>query len=225
MSVGRGLANSMKKLIFISWLGLIFGGIIALFWYNSWKYQLPTPVPENYVSVNNGTLIKLPPEILLRSQAASKQTRLPESDHRQNKPVFLHFFNPDCPCSRFNLPHFKSLVKEYGHEMDFIVVVMNNTRYTTAQVKEKIGLDIPVSFDTAFAKSCGVYSTPQAVILTKDSQLYYRGNYNKNRYCTDKKTNYAQMAIENLLGNKQGKILDKYALTAYGCQLPTCEKK
>ena len=197
----------MKKLAIYFWLGILLTAIISVFWYNEWVYQLPTPVPAEYRNVGNGAHIPLP-------------DKLQGSD---NKPVFLHFFNPDCPCSRFNLSHFRSLVLEYGDKVDFAVVVMNNDAYKEVEIKEKVGLDLPVSFDTSLANVCGVYSTPQAVILDKEHKLYYRGNYNKSRYCTDKKTNYAEIALNSLLDKKQT-VFDRYALTAYGCELPTCNK-
>src|SRR5688500_14851592 len=155
----------MKKLAIYFWLGIIFTAIISVFWYNEWVYQLPTPVPAEYSNVNNGAHIPLP-------------NKLQVSD---DKPVFLHFFNPECPCSRFNLSHFSSLVLEYGDKVDFAVVVMNDDEYKEAEIKDKVGLDLPVSFDTSLANICGVYSTPQAVILDKEHKLFYRGNYNKSR--------------------------------------------
>ena len=74
----------MKKLIFITWLGLIFGGIIALFWYNSWKYELPTPVPENYVRVSNGTYIALPADIALATDIASPSEISAQKQQKNN---------------------------------------------------------------------------------------------------------------------------------------------
>jgi hypothetical protein len=198
----------MRNLIVLIWLGLLFIGISALFWYNDWKYKLPTPVPPSYKAVSTGITIELPQQL----------------NAGKYKPVFLHFFNPDCPCSRFNMIYFKSLVKQYQEEVSFVIVVMNNTRYSVKEIQHKFGLDLPVSFDTALATSCGVYSTPQAVILNRDNQLYYRGNYNKSRYCTDKKTNYAEIALNALLKQGPTVFFDQYALRAYGCQLPQCTK-
>lgn len=196
----------MKKLITITWLSILFAGIVALFWYNEWVYQLPTPVPENYKPVNAGENITLN-NLLITDK---------------DKPVFLHFFNPDCPCSRFNIAQFKSLVKEYQDKVSFAIVVMNNDHYSEKQIQKKFGFELPVSFDTSIATACGVYSTPQAVILNKGHRLYYRGNYNKSRYCTDKKTNYAEIALNALLEQKGLMSFDRYALKAYGCQLPKC---
>ena len=123
------------------------------------------------------------------------------------------------------MPHFKSLADKYGEQINFAVVVMTaNKSYTTEKIQEKYDLAIPVLFDTSLAVSCGVYSTPQAVLLNKDLTLYYRGNYNRTRYCTDQKSNYAQMAIDSLLDDKQEPLFNEYALKAYGCSLPGCKK-
>lgn len=197
----------MRKAAVITWLGIVVLGIALLFWRNEWVYNLPTPVPENYVSVKAGESIDLT-QMMAVSGA---------------RPTFLHFFNPSCPCSRFNMPHFKELVTEYGNAVNFSMVVMSDKKYSEKEIQEKYGLSIPVYFDSAIAARCGVYSTPQAVIIKNDRELFYRGNYNKSRYCTDKKSNYAQIALEGLL-KKQSVQLDVLATKAYGCQLPKCTR-
>ncbi len=157
----------MRKGLLTCWLMLLLGGICSLFWYNEWKYSLPTPVPRNYHIVNIGEQVNLTGKI----------------NSENGKPLFIHFFNPDCPCSRFNIPHFKSLVKKYGNQFTFAVVVINKEKqYTAQEIKDKYDLDLPVLCDTTIAAACGVYSTPQAAIIDVNQQLYYRGNYNKSRY-------------------------------------------
>lgn len=181
----------------------------CIFWYTDWKYSLPTPVPTRYHPVTTGSYVDLAGRLSVAG----------------NKPVFLHFFNPDCPCSRFNVPFFKSLVRRYGDKISFAVVVLNNRSYTAKQVQDKFDIDIPVSFDSTLAAECGVYSTPQAVLLDAGHHLYYRGNYNKSRYCTDSRTNFAQMAIDSLFGNVPRPVFPGLALQAYGCTLPVCSQK
>lgn len=198
----------LKKVMAIALLIVIFTGIMVIFWYTDWKYSLPTPIPEQYRAVASGTPVDLDGKLSLAS----------------DKPVFLHFFNPDCPCSRFNMTYFKTLVKQYGSRVDFAIVVLNNEDYTAKRVQDKYGLGIPVFFDSSIAARCGVYSTPQAVILDADGKLYYRGNYNRSRYCTDPKSNYAQQALDGLLQKKIDLHFDQFALTAYGCRLPNCKK-
>jgi len=198
----------MRKVIVIVWLGVLLAGISAFFWYNDLIYRLPTPVPENYRPVATASLIDLGP-------------RLP-GDSR--KPVFLHFFNPACPCSRFNMTHFKSLVRQYGDLVNFTIVVISNKKYTVEEIQNKFDIKLPVLFDSAIAASCGVYSTPQAVIIGMDHQLYYRGNYNRTRYCADKKTEYARIALATFLDHNPPVVFDQFALKAYGCQLPKCNR-
>jgi hypothetical protein len=197
----------MKKGLVVLWLLLLLFAAGTLFWYTDWQYQLPTPVPKDYHTVNPGQLI-------------SFNNPLKQNN---NKPVFLHFFNPDCPCSRFNMAQFQSLVRKHGRQVNFMVVVMSTKKFTADEIRDKFDLNIPVLFDQALATACGVYSTPQAVIMDKGHHLYYRGNYNSSRYCTDEKTSYAKIALTGLL-REQGRLaFSAAALRAYGCSLPGCK--
>jgi len=199
----------IRTTILTVWLTLILVTISYLFWHNEWKYSLPTPVPAKYRAAEKGDTINLKNKLFAGS----------------HKPSFIHFYNPECPCSKFNIPHVNSLVKKYGAKINFAIVVMNsNEKYTVEEIQDKFNPGIPVLFDKSMADSCGVYSTPQAVILDADHKLYYRGNYNKSRYCTDKNSYYAQMAIDSLLTNNLNPTFTKYALEAYGCALPLCTK-
>jgi hypothetical protein len=198
----------MKKLMVIVWLLLLLSAVGALFWYNELQYQLPTPIPDGYVAVKQGRLINL--------NGALK------TDH--TKPLFLHFFNPDCPCSRFNIKQFKALVNEYGHNLNFVVVVMSTKTFTVQEIQDKFDLKIPVIFDKGIAVACGVYSTPQVALLDNQNRLYYRGNYNRSRYCTDEKTSYAKTAIKGLLNDHANLVFSQLALRSYGCRLPNCTR-
>jgi hypothetical protein len=202
--------EKIRRGLVISGLIIISSGIISVFWYNEWIYSLPTPVPENYHEVSPGEFIDLKMDLRF-----------------ENRPVFLHFFNPDCPCSKFNIPHFRWLVKQYGSRISFAVVLMNKEgkKYTAKDVKDKLGLNVPVLINQSIAPACGVYSTPQAVILDSNHKLFYRWNYNKSRYCDDKRSAYAQSALESLLNNNHKPQFDELALKAYGCQLPNCNIK
>jgi hypothetical protein len=203
----------MRKRLAIAWLVILSIGIAVIFWRYEWKYSMPTPIPANYHAVRLGAPLTLP---------VTAASLLPD-DH---KPLFLHFFNPDCPCSRFNMPQFRALVRQYGEQARFAIVVMSDTKFTAAELQKKFDLPypIPVLADSAIAAVCGVYSTPQAVIIDKDHRLFYRGNYNRSRYCSDEKTGYARLALAGLLGNDHTQQFDPLALKAYGCQLPTCTK-
>jgi len=196
----------MKKILVIGWLIMLSFGVIALFWYNEYQYSLPTPVPQNYKPIHMGASVKLDSQF----------------NFNNDKPVFIHFFNPDCPCSKFNIKHFKSLVNQYGSKVNFVMVLMTDKGYTAKDIQQRFGISVPVYQRENIAKACGVYSTPQAVIINAKHQLFYRGNYNRSRYCDDHKSEYARIALQNMLSKQALKGLDAFAWTAYGCQLPSC---
>ncbi|MDR6763585.1 thiol-disulfide isomerase/thioredoxin [Flavobacterium sp. 2755] len=197
-----------KKILLALWFTLLLFSVGYLFWQNEFKYSLPTPIPKNYHAIAMGSKVDL-------SQCCAFD----------NKPVFFHFFNPDCPCSRFNVPHVSDLIKKYGDKVNFKIVVLNKKKtFSIEEIQQKFGAAIPVYFDEGIAQKCGVISTPQAVLLDADHNLYYRGNYNKTRYCTDAESNYAQMAIDSLLKQNNSPSFNALALRAYGCSLPNCTK-
>jgi thioredoxin-related protein len=198
----------VKKALVFAWLGVILIAVACLFWYNDYRYSLPTPVPAGYVKVKSGQHLNLSHAVMPKN----------------GKPLLLHFFNPDCPCSRFNIKHFKSLASTYSNRANFVVVVMNNNKYTVEQVKAKYELTVPVINDVMLAKICGVYSTPQAAIIDTEGNLNYRGNYNTTRYCTNSKTEFARIALDALLSHQTSVRFNRLAVTAYGCSLPNCTK-
>jgi hypothetical protein len=200
----------MKKFLAMVLLVTICIMITYLFWQNELRYSIPTPVPTNYKNIARGSFIDIHGKIATQS----------------GKPSFIHFFNPACPCSRFNLKHFKELVNKYHQQINFsIVVIDKNNAYTPQSINEKFDLAVPISFDTSIAGICGVYSTPQAVLLDSMQHLYFRGNYNKNRYCTTQNSNYAQIAIDSLLNGNHKISFSALALKAYGCEITTCNIK
>ncbi|SDL31154.1 Thiol-disulfide isomerase or thioredoxin [Catalinimonas alkaloidigena] len=181
--------------------------IVYIFWHEDLRYSQPTPLPAHYEAVAPGSTPGLP---------------LPTN----GKPTVLHFFNPECPCSRFNIDHFRALVRRYGDEVNFIAVLQSDHEQTAQEKFADYDLDVEAVWDAKgqWAKQCGVYATPQAVVIDTAGTLFYRGNYNQSRYCTQPSTNYAQQAIERLLGQGTSPmpppLWPQTALRAYGCQLP-----
>lgn len=178
-----------------------------IFWHQELKYSLPTPKPGGYHSIDSGASILLSGNLQFNN----------------GKPALIHFYNPNCPCSKFNLQHVNQLIKDYSNDYNFVVVICHKGDATAADLAANFEPGIQLSFDTTIMGKCGVYSTPQAVVLSADGKLVYRGNYNKSRYCTTPESNYAQIAMQNLL-DKKSTTFDKAATTAYGCQTEYCYK-
>ncbi len=197
----------LNKIILIVSLFLIFSLIGTIFWNQELKYQLPTPVPENYLPIEIGEKISLDEQFSLS----------------EDKPILIHFFNPDCPCSKFNIKHFNALLHKYKNKIDFYVVVKSDDESTdVSEFKNKFPQNVIIlnDMDNKIAKNCGVYATPQAVVINKDKVLFYRGNYNKSRYCTLRESSYADIAIDSMLAGKKSPVFDNLAYVAYGCEIP-----
>lgn len=186
----------------------LFGIVAWLFRQQEMQYVLPTPVQDDYQVVYVETRIDI-------GDSLSEQLA---------KPVFYHFLNTDCPCSRFNLDHFNALKKEYSKYLDFYVVVEEGSDLSRAKAYFEGATNMVEDKNKAYAIKCGVYSTPQAVIINTDRKLYYRGNYNKARYCIDPTSNYAQMAVDSLLWRNPAPAFGPMSSIAYGCGIESESK-
>lgn len=191
----------MRVLISICVLSACIVGIISIFWHQEVKYTLPTPIPQNLKSVPILSKVDL-------------------KDIDQKEPLFIHFYNPDCPCSRFNASHVTKLIRNHGDSIQFIIVVPSSQDMAAAKRKFGESLTYAVDPENKIASTCGVYSTPQAVIIAKDKSIYFRGNYNKSRYCTSQASNYAELALLSFIHNQPPPILELRASLSYGCELP-----
>ncbi|CAA9345017.1 MAG: hypothetical protein AVDCRST_MAG56-8073 [uncultured Cytophagales bacterium] len=185
-------------------------GIGFLFWYEDMQYARPTPRPAS--------LVQLPVGSALRLEAAGKMPG--------GKPLLLHFFNPSCPCSRFNRGHLRELYAQFGPKVDMVVVLQ--AKDTLEAIRKYRDWELPMPYVTdpagTLAERCGVYATPQAVLLSPDARLYYRGNYNTGRYCVNRDTQFARRALEALLADQPAPLFPGVAQTAYGCLLPAFEE-
>ncbi|WKN45591.1 redoxin domain-containing protein [Tunicatimonas pelagia] len=181
-------------------LTALLGIIVIVFWKQQIQYLRPTTKPKNYVAITPGSQIAL--------------SFLSES----TKPNFLHFYNPNCPCSRFNQDHFRQLVRQYQHQVNFYTIVPDKAEEPLSQ---ELNIPIISDADGAIADACGIYATPQAVILTATGTLYYQGNYNKARYCTTRSTRFAELALQSAIAKQSLPLAVQRAGLPYGCNLPS----
>jgi hypothetical protein len=192
---------------------LLLGFAGGMLWWQDWRYTLPTPRPSGLVQAVPGTPISL----------AHVSPDVPRAGGR---PVLLHFFNPRCPCSRFNLDHVRGLQQRWANKVEFIAVVQGCKPRDARRALARAGLDMPAIADPdgRIAERCGVYSSPQAVLLDPEGRLYFRGNYNTSRYCTTEATEFARLALDSLAA---GAPPPRFAAAgiAYGCELPSWKRR
>jgi hypothetical protein len=197
-------------------LGGMFAGLAlagTVFWWQDTRYALPTPRPANLVQPARGE--PLPVAAWIAGSNVAKG----------GKPLLLHFFNPYCPCSRFNLEHVRELQQRFGDRMAFVGIIQATIEGADDRrdVEERLAslhFELPyvIDADGSIAASAGVYSTPQGVLVDERSSLVYRGNYNVSRYCTDERSQFVRIAIESMLAARDALPPDT---PAYGCELPS----
>ncbi|MEO5979277.1 MAG: hypothetical protein ABIS36_05490 [Chryseolinea sp.] len=182
-------------------LVICLGCIAMFFWNQELRYQLPTPIPPQYQAVAVGQHVFLPARF------------------DKNRAHFIHFYNPECPCARFNAQHLKTLIGQFKDSISISIIVP--TPADIKKAKSEFGDIIEITSDSegTIAKACGVYSTPQAAIIDKKSSLYYRGNYNSSRYCTSRATNFAELSLIALINNNPSPSYGLLATQSYGCEL------
>ena len=208
----------MRWLVWIVMILVFFLGVGFVFWDTQVKYLLPTPQPETVNRLTIGQEVPVSYLSLLKNQ-------------NNTQPVYLHFYNPDCPCTRFNLKEVKNIAFEYKNDLKFIVVAQSK-KYSE-QLKQDIENlflnDITVVLDSTgvIAEGFGVYSSPQFVLVDEANKVVYNGNYNVSRYCTKPASSFARMAVEFLKSKDTtlfNEIKQGSELAPYGCLLPTYEQ-
>lgn len=200
-----------KYFLFTAMMTCILGIIGYIFWMKEVQYLTPTPVPKNHIKIPLGQKIELHESLKTENK----------------KPMFLHFYNADCPCSRFNIKEFKQLLSDYEDQVQFKVIIQSEDDEAVTKFIDKFELKTPVvhDIDGSISVSCGIYSTPQAAIIDKEGLLYYKGNYNKARFCTQKDSRFADIALDNLLKGNPLPKLSNLANVSYGCELPINQNK
>jgi protein-disulfide isomerase len=195
----------------LTWIALLSGEAclaalaLGVFWYQDWQYSLPTPRPTTLRQPVVGEVVKLTPFI---------------SDSAQ--PTLLHFFNPACPCSQFNVAHVRELIAEFEGRVR-VVAVLEATEPAAALAEfSQLHLKCAAVVDAngEIARRAGVYSTPQGVVLDGQDRLYYRGNYNRGRYCTAAESEFVRLSLASCLAYRAPQQFSEAATIALGCELP-----
>jgi len=202
--------NFLKISLFATFMAFALMVIGYLFWTRELQYITPTKKPHNYVEVK-----------------VMDKVNLEEALGPANgKPFFIHYYNPYCPCAKFNYGYYEDLVKKQAGNFNMYMVMREMDSDVLDEIREKVNTNITILIDEGgeIARQTGVYSTPQAVLVNEDYTMYYRGNYNRSVFCTQKDYNYAEMAIDSMLMDRPTPDFGYFATTSYGCSL-TKEKE
>src|SRR6266852_6300605 len=108
---------------------------VAMFWYQDWRYSFPTPRPEGLFQPPFGTLV------------AAAQLLPGATPQDSTRPLLVHFFNPNCPCSRFNLDHIRDLTRAYGDRVNIVAVLEEDSTEKLTEGFRRTGLPIEAVVD------------------------------------------------------------------------------
>jgi hypothetical protein len=165
------------------------------FYVQDYRYSLPTPRPIGFVGPTLNKAIPVP--------------------HADGRPTLLCFASPDCGCSRFNQDHLWELSREFGSSVRIIEVI---------EGPNSDGLTSPgetwIDSTGEFARKCGIYSTPQAVVLNQRGILAFSGNFNSTRFCADPQSQFVRIALEAVVARQPIPRMPLSATTPYGCAIP-----
>lgn len=198
----------------LTWIALLSGEVclaalaLGVFWYQDWQYSLPTPRPVALRQAAVGEFVEL--------------AALTDTADSAPRPTLLHFFNPACPCSQFNLDHVRELIAKFDGKVRVVAVLEVNETAEALEQFANLGLNCSalVDADGEIARQAGVYSTPQGVVLDEQGRLYYRGNYNLGRYCAAMETEFVRLSLESCLQQHSPPEFPAAATVALGCELP-----
>ena len=94
--------------------GALLAFVGAVFWWQDLQYSYPRLAQRRLLKNLSGRSSPCPP----RSKKILQYLL---------RPLLLHFFNPNCPCSRFNLDHVRSLVQKHRGAVEFVAVLQGDS--------------------------------------------------------------------------------------------------
>ncbi len=146
---------------------------------------------------------------------------------RGKKAVVLLFIATECPVSNFYSPDFSRIAKTYADRGVLVYGVHCDPAVTAADAKkhaQEFGLKFPILLDLRqkLAAAVGARTTPEAIVLTPDGGVIYRGRIDDRYSLNGKRRDEPrrrdlEAAIEAALAGKTPEVQET---KPFGCPLP-----
>lgn len=174
----------------------------------------------------------LPSESLaIPAMKDSKEASL-RIEHLGQKLTVVIFVTTDCPVSNRYAPEYRRLVDEYRPKGVAFVFAYVDPETTWKQVKDhqsqlKFSGTSVLDVDHQLAKALGAITTPEAVVLSRDGKMHYRGRID-DRYVEHARANSKPVnadlrnALTALLGGKEPSVKEASAI---GCAIPGLDEQ
>jgi len=136
----------------------------------------------------------------------------------------VHFWNPDCPCSRFNQPHVQQIMSDYGkNNVQFTVVVSGATEKIRQQrqieARKIFNAKAFVDIRSDWPMENGPPSSPAVGVISSSGELVYFGPYSLGARCSPEKGKFVEKVIDELKSKNQS-VKKQLNTLAVGCFCP-----
>lgn len=137
----------------------------------------------------------------------------------------IHFWNPDCPCNRFNEVHVKKIISDYAAKnVTFTVVVGGRNKEERNQrqilAKQIFSHAAVKDIRSDWAMNQGPPSSPAVGIVNSEGELVYFGPYSLGARCAPDKGKFVETVLNNLEDSKKRTGKKQLNTLAVGCFCP-----
>ncbi len=139
---------------------------------------------------------------------------LPEDEPR---PVVLHFWDPDCACSRFNNRHVRELIATYEPKgFRFMIVPRTNSAEQEQALREKAKREFG-AVEVVFIQDAqlDIPSSPAVLVLNRGLNLTYFGPYSNSAICSARTGRLVEAILDDIVQGREP--APKVSTLAHGC--------
>ena len=133
-----------------------------------------------------------------------------------NAITLVHFWDPECPCNRFNQVHVQQLMQEYGPRGVHFVVVAGKQ---IAQAKKIFSDPAVVEFIEELPAQSRPPSSPAVAIMDRSGELAYFGPYSVGAVCSVGNGAFVEKALDQVLSGINPKYWNTLAVGCF-CSWP-----
>ena len=207
-----------------AWIAtLLFGLWVAFTVTAFWYFQARNLRPFDTTATSNESVFVAETHTLKIQDSLDKLTG---NANESNVPTVFNFWDPDCPCTRFNEAHVRDIMNAYQQQGIRFVIV---PRYENETDKERtlllarktFGANALVTTDDQMTLQQAVPSSPAVAVTDASGRLAYFGPYSVGAFCGPTGGAFVEKTLDSLLLNTNPRTLNT---VAFGCFCPWSNK-
>lgn len=142
--------------------------------------------------------------------------------HKSQSGYFFHFTSANCPYNKLGFESLKSLYKSFSNSIIFFVITSEREAYDYFKpILKKNNLTEVVLINDEegiIQNDFKINTFPRAVIIDKQYQLFYEGNYNHSSIlCGFGNIDYGNIALKTLIKGNKLPPLDYFIMKETDC--------